>query len=692
MDDPSTTPIITFYSYKGGVGRTMALANVAWLLAEKYGKNVLLIDWDLEAPGLHRFLGIEREAVASGLIDIFYDYKKEMSKDRDDVPEDIVRLKRYLTDVPEQPSGAGSLSYLAAGHFGRDYKSRVNGFDWNDLYDRWHGYGFVESLKAQFRQLADVVLIDSRTGVTDTGGICTRQLPDVLVLLYSMNEQNISGIEDIASTIALAYSGPESGTGTRPRMLTIPSRVEVGLEQDQRTIWEARAAKRLGSFNDYTARSDDPVAFVTDNLIPYVGYYGFGEHLAVRVHPRRELAKALSKLTDSLIALSGLAGVSTEVSATDEALMQRARRWWRQSAVGEFTRQVDVIRRPWLYLCVAAALVSTLALWHARINTVRAKITVDSLSAEIVDLTSLYVSGSLLSRTLALRADSLQLVARSLSTQADSLGTDFDAERAARNALEQALAASQRARDNSMAAQAVLRDSLDRLQPAFTNQVLASEALHDSLSAARDSVRAMLPLRVRVDALETENERLFVSARSWQDSLRIERNAVDSLASELASARRSASFATERIALLESENSELLARLEPRRIQLHLAVDSLIVADGGHDGQGEWAFTFISESDEISFDPSFVKSDDVVYPRWLVPLSGFTGERLPLTIVGNDVNKPASVQGTTDIVWTSDQRPWEERFLVITVHNRHLPSAYFLFFSTLRESDPPASR
>ena len=42
--------IITFYSYKGGTGRSMALANVAWLLASN-GQRVLAIDWDLEAPG-----------------------------------------------------------------------------------------------------------------------------------------------------------------------------------------------------------------------------------------------------------------------------------------------------------------------------------------------------------------------------------------------------------------------------------------------------------------------------------------------------------------------------------------------------------------------------------------------------------------------------------------------------------------
>src|SRR5580698_2026224 len=63
----STMPgiVYTFYSYKGGVGRSMALPNVAALLA-KWGHSVLVVDWDLEAPGLERFFGPLSVEVAVG--------------------------------------------------------------------------------------------------------------------------------------------------------------------------------------------------------------------------------------------------------------------------------------------------------------------------------------------------------------------------------------------------------------------------------------------------------------------------------------------------------------------------------------------------------------------------------------------------------------------------------------------------
>ncbi len=54
MTAPRFGRVVTFYSFKGGVGRTQALADVAVLLA-RYGHRVLMVDWDLEAPGLESY-------------------------------------------------------------------------------------------------------------------------------------------------------------------------------------------------------------------------------------------------------------------------------------------------------------------------------------------------------------------------------------------------------------------------------------------------------------------------------------------------------------------------------------------------------------------------------------------------------------------------------------------------------------
>jgi hypothetical protein len=69
--------VITFYSYKGGTGRTMAMANVAWIIASN-DKRVLVVDWDLESPGLHKFFHpfLDESTVSAtpGVIEIINDY------------------------------------------------------------------------------------------------------------------------------------------------------------------------------------------------------------------------------------------------------------------------------------------------------------------------------------------------------------------------------------------------------------------------------------------------------------------------------------------------------------------------------------------------------------------------------------------------------------------------------------------
>lgn len=59
---------ITFYSFKGGVGRTMALVNVAAQLAEM-GRKVLVVDFDLEAPGLETFERLRPPQPHRGLVE-----------------------------------------------------------------------------------------------------------------------------------------------------------------------------------------------------------------------------------------------------------------------------------------------------------------------------------------------------------------------------------------------------------------------------------------------------------------------------------------------------------------------------------------------------------------------------------------------------------------------------------------------
>jgi MinD-like ATPase involved in chromosome partitioning or flagellar assembly len=184
---------ITFYSFKGGVGRTMALVNVAAQLA-KMGRKVLMVDFDLEAPGLETFESLRPPQPHPGLVEYVTEYVR--TKRSPDVRE-------YIYSAGTGGKKSGQLWVMPAGRRDRDYHLALTRLDWRKLYEECEGFLFFEDLKAQWEQeyKPDYVLIDSRTGHSDVKGICTRQLPDAVVMLFIPNEQNLVGLRAVCREI-----------------------------------------------------------------------------------------------------------------------------------------------------------------------------------------------------------------------------------------------------------------------------------------------------------------------------------------------------------------------------------------------------------------------------------------------------------------------------------------------------------
>lgn len=182
--------VVTFYSFKGGVGRTMALVNTAVELTLR-GKKVLVVDFDLEAPGIQTYEPFRDESQSRGIVDYVTDYMESGA-----APD----FRDYLI---EKNLNGHSVWLMPAGLQDRDYARRLNSIDWLALYRDRDGYLMFEDLKQQWEEAFsfDYVLIDSRTGHTDVGGICTRQLPDANVLMFFPNDQNIMGLREVAENI-----------------------------------------------------------------------------------------------------------------------------------------------------------------------------------------------------------------------------------------------------------------------------------------------------------------------------------------------------------------------------------------------------------------------------------------------------------------------------------------------------------
>lgn len=184
--------IITFYSYKGGTGRSMALVNVAVEMV-KSGLRVIIVDFDLEAPGLDTFNLPRPQTPTKGVVDFVTEYLE--TGESPNISEFV--YKSALSDL------SGELWVMPAGTSGEEYDRQFKSIDWGDLYNNRDGYLLFEDLKAQWDQTiqADYVLIDSRTGHTDVSGICTRQLPNTVALFFFPNEQNRRGLETVTSQI-----------------------------------------------------------------------------------------------------------------------------------------------------------------------------------------------------------------------------------------------------------------------------------------------------------------------------------------------------------------------------------------------------------------------------------------------------------------------------------------------------------
>lgn len=194
--------VTTFYSYKGGVGRTLALLNVAYELAAS-GQKVLVVDFDLEAPAIHSDTwgrsgdGRSDEegrasSTHSGIVEYVARYMNTMR---------APRAEDYIVDATPADC-AGTIALMPSGKLDDGYPGRLSAIDWNELYRQYDGYVMFEDLREQWRVLGyDYVLLDSRTGVTDVGGICTRHLPDAVVMMFRPDDQSFEGTAGIVDAI-----------------------------------------------------------------------------------------------------------------------------------------------------------------------------------------------------------------------------------------------------------------------------------------------------------------------------------------------------------------------------------------------------------------------------------------------------------------------------------------------------------
>lgn len=269
--------IVTFYSYKGGVGRSMALAAAARALALR-GLKVLVVDFDLEAPGLERYFhdeaGARSRRAEPGLMDLIAKYREALTDSSAFEKKEFQQLERYqLPAIHTAGTRGGSVFLLSAGcrepqERLRQYALSVRNFDWQDFFYNWKGDRFFDWLRRRWLDRSDdkgfdIVLVDSRTGVTEMGGVCAYQLADAVLLLCAPNWQNLEGTRDVArdftseSVLALRHD-------RRLQTVAVPARLAE--EHPRRAAFLADFKREMGLLGMPKVLADAGLSYETLSL------------------------------------------------------------------------------------------------------------------------------------------------------------------------------------------------------------------------------------------------------------------------------------------------------------------------------------------------------------------------------------------------------------------------------------------
>jgi len=178
--------VISFYSYKGGVGRTIALMQTANLLALK-GKKIALIDLDIEAPSFNEIFS---ESIQSDKGLMNYLYSKLYNLDKIEVSSIVSKLPL---------NAPGDVYIVPTGSINKKYVKMLEALKEKRISENKYIEELIDELYKNYD--IDYVLIDSRTGINNWGALAIGEIADEVMLFAYPNEENVKGINLILEMI-----------------------------------------------------------------------------------------------------------------------------------------------------------------------------------------------------------------------------------------------------------------------------------------------------------------------------------------------------------------------------------------------------------------------------------------------------------------------------------------------------------
>lgn len=197
----SHPPVVVFYSFKGGLGRSTILAAFAIQRAQA-GERVCVVDLDLDSPGVGRLLSADESGLTAqwGVVDFL------LEQSSNDAP-----LSDYYHRC-DRVAGAGQILVFPAGRMNEAYPDKLARVDLEDAHPVGNG-GLAKLLyRIRDEMTPEWILLDARTGISDSSGRLLSGIAHLHVLLGTTQDQSWQG-----ANIVLDRLGKERILAGRPQ-------------------------------------------------------------------------------------------------------------------------------------------------------------------------------------------------------------------------------------------------------------------------------------------------------------------------------------------------------------------------------------------------------------------------------------------------------------------------------------------
>lgn len=228
-------PVLSFYSFKGGVGRTTALAAFA-IRRARAGERVVVLDLDFEAPGAGVLLdpGEGIPGASWGVLDYLVE--------RPLLNRNLPLRDYYHACARENVTGSGEILVFPAARLDDSFLPKSSRVDLEPSAGATD-HPLVHLLRQVREELApDWLLLDCRAGISEAAGLVVNGLTHLNVLFGTTSEQSWQGLQ-----MVLTYAGAE--------------RIRSGRSQIECLLVQAMAPEESSTREfariDFLARSDE---------------------------------------------------------------------------------------------------------------------------------------------------------------------------------------------------------------------------------------------------------------------------------------------------------------------------------------------------------------------------------------------------------------------------------------------------